>query len=76
MLCFSLLTRSNASSLVPVLICVESASKLVSICEQGPGSVKMPYIIQLVKQLRKELNVEKLVKEKLANKKAEQSKLY
>ena len=42
---------------------VESSSKLVIICEQGPGSVKMPYTIQLVKQLKKELNIEKVMKD-------------
>lgn len=55
---------SHATSLVPVITCVESSNKLVSICDQGPGNVKMPYTLQLVKQLRKELNVEKLMKEK------------
>lgn len=48
---------------MPVMVAVESASKLVNICEQGPGSVKMPYTIQLVKQLKKELNLQKLMKE-------------
>ena len=48
---------------MPVMVAVESASKLVNICEQGSGGIKMPYTIQLVKQLKKELNLQKLMKE-------------
>ena len=48
---------------MPIMTAVECSSRLVSICEHGPGSVKMPYTIQLVKQLKKELNVQKIMKD-------------
>lgn len=51
------------TSLQPAVKCVDSCSKLISVCEQGPGNVKMPYTIQLAKQLRKELNIERRMKE-------------
>ena len=53
-------------SLKTTMEAVEASSKLVNICEQGPAaSTKMPRTIQLVKQLKKELNMQKiLMKEK------------
>lgn len=54
---------SRQGGLKAVMVSEEASSKLVNVCETGPGSVKMPYTIQLVKQLRKELNLEKIVKE-------------
>lgn len=38
-------------------------TKLLDICDSSPAHVKMPKMIMLVKQLKKELNLEKLIKE-------------
>ncbi len=46
-----------------MLVAGEASDKLVAICEQGPGSIKMPNTITLVKQLKKELNIQKITKE-------------
>ena len=51
------------------MLAAQAASKLVEVCEQGPGSMKMPRTIQLVKQLKKELNLPKLVKDQHKRKK-------
>jgi len=50
-------------SLKHVMMAADASNKLVSVCEGGPGTVKMPRTLQLVKQLKKELNVQKIVKE-------------
>ena len=50
------------NSLLPVMMHESSASQLVRVCETLPGIVKMPRTVQLVKQLRKELNIHDLMK--------------
>ena len=50
-------------SLKHVMMAADASNKLVSVCEQGPGTVKMPRTLQLAKQLKKELNIQKIVKE-------------
>ena len=41
-----------------------AAYKLVEIVESTPGPLKMPKMVMLVKQLKKELNITKTKKEK------------
>lgn len=38
-------------------------AKLLDICDSSPAHIKMPKMIMLVKQLRKELNLKKVLQE-------------
>ena len=49
-------------TMLPVLTHETNATRLVHICEAPPGVVKMPRTMQLVKQLRKELNVPEIMR--------------
>jgi len=40
---------------------LNGATQLVEVYENTPGVVKMPRMLQLVKQLKKELNIEKII---------------
>ena len=48
---------------MPVLMATNAAHKLVEIVESTPGPLKMPKMVMLVKQLKKELNITKSMKE-------------
>ena len=48
---------------MPVLMATNAAHKLVEIVESTPGPLKMPKMVMLVKQLKKELNIIKSMKE-------------
>ena len=48
---------------MPVLMATNAAHKLVEIVESTPGPLKMPKMVMLVKQLKKELNITKTMKE-------------
>ena len=48
---------------MPVLMATNAAHKLVEIVESTPGPLKMPKTVMLVKQLKKELNITKSMKE-------------
>eukprot|EP00731_Ephydatia_muelleri_P001488 Em0001g1488a len=50
-------------SLQPMIAHSNCVTKLLDICDSSPAHVKMPKMIMLVKQLKKELNLEKLIKE-------------
>ncbi len=50
-------------SLLPVLNEVSAASQLVDAVEATPGPMRMPRMMQLVKQLEKELDVRKIFTE-------------
>ena len=60
-MCVSL--YSHYDSLLPVLNEVSAASQLVDAVEGTPGTVRMPRMMQLVKQLRKELDIHKIFAE-------------
>ncbi len=70
----SLSLFSLGMTLKHVMMAADASTKLVSVCEQGPGSVRMPRTLQLVKQLKKELNVQKIVKDEQKIKKKSTSK--
>ena len=48
---------------MPVLMATNAAQQLVEKAESTPGSIKMPKTLMLVKQLKKELNITKTMKE-------------
>ena len=53
----------HSKTLMPVLMATNAAHKLVEIVETTPGPLKMPKMAMLVKQLKKELNITKTMKE-------------
>lgn len=53
----------HSKTLMPVLMATNAAHKLVEILESTPGPLKMPKMVMLVKQLKKELNITKSMKE-------------
>ena len=55
--------HSHVTSPLPVLTHVNNSTLLVEICEVAPCLVKMPRTLQLVKQLGRELNITKILKE-------------
>ena len=55
-------SHSQLTSLTPVLSFESNVTQLLHVCESPPGSVKMPRLVQLVKQLKKELNVPDIMK--------------
>ena len=48
---------------MPVLMATNAAHNLVDVVENTPGTIKMPKMVMLVKQLKKELNITKSMKE-------------
>ena len=54
---------SHSKTLMPVLMATNAAQQLVEIAESSPGSIKMPKTLMLVKQLKKELNITKSMKD-------------
>ena len=53
----------HSKTLMPVLMATNAAHKMVEILESTPGPLKMPKMVMLVKQLKKELNITKSMKE-------------
>ena len=53
----------HSKTLMPVLMATNAAHSLVEIVESTPGALKMPKTVMLVKQLKKELNITKTMKE-------------
>ena len=51
----------DTTSLIPVLTMFSGATQLVEVYESTPGVVKMPRMLQLVKQLKKELDIKKII---------------
>ena len=51
----------DTTSLIPVLTMFNGATQLVEVYESTPGVVKMPRMLQLVKQLKKELDIKKII---------------
>ena len=60
---FSFLICRHSKTLMPVLMATNASHKLVEIIESTPGPLKMPKMVMLVKQLKKELNITKSMKE-------------
>lgn len=58
--------------LQPMIAHSNCVTKLLDICDSSPAHVKMPKMITLVKQLKKELNLEKLIKD---NRKKEKQRI-
>lgn len=55
-------SHRQLSTMLPLLMHETNATRLVHVCEAPPGIVKMPRTMQLVKQLKKELNVPEIMK--------------
>ena len=58
------LLHRHIRTLIPVLTMLNGATQLVEVYENTPGVMKMPRMLQLVKQLKKELNIEKIINQR------------
>ena len=60
---YTFIINRHGKTLMPVLMATNAAHKLIESVESTPGSNKMPRMLMLVKQLKKELNITKSMKE-------------
>ena len=60
---FLSLSLRHTNTLTPVLNVLNGATQLLEAYENSPGAIKMPRMLQLVKQLKKELNIHKVMKD-------------